>query len=542
MGNQILRLSRRRALIAGAALAAFAFTSAPAAAQDNACRIVFAHGAAVTSIDPHFHALTPNGAVAEHIFSKMVLQDENLRVQPGLAKSWEVSAEDPKVWTFHLRDDVKWHDGTPFTADDIVYTFERVPNVPNSPSNYSLYTQHVAKIDVIDDHTIQFTTKDVFPLMPQYAALLTIISRNASEGRSTQDFNDGIAAIGTGPYKYKEYVPGEKIVLTRNEDYWGDKPQVKEVEFRFISNNATRVAALLAGDVDVIDTVPTIDADSLAARDGIRVVSTAGVRNIFISIDQGREASPFVFDNAGKPLEKNPLLDQKVRQALSMAINRSAIVKAVMNGQAAPSGQLLPKGVMGHVEELTPLEYDAEGARKLLAEAGYPEGFQITLHGPNDRYINDAEVVQAVAQMWTRIGVKTTVDTMPSSVYFTRSGKDEFSAGLLGWGTGSGEPDSPMVGVLASKDASRGRGTANRSLYSSPEFDALLDKALASVDIDEREGFYRDATRVAINDVSIIPLHHQYNIWAMRDGLNIIPQVDEQSLARNVSFENADCK
>lgn len=542
MRQGLLKFSRRGALSLGVAFAALSASSQAALAQENACRIVFAHGAAVTSLDPHFHALTPNGAVAEHIFSKMVLQDENLRVQPGLAKSWEVSAEDPKVWTFHLRDDVKWHDGSPFTADDIAYTFERVPNVPNSPSNYSLYTQHVEKIEIIDDHTIRFTTKDVFPLMPQYAALLTIISRKHSEGRSTQDFNDGIASVGTGPYKYKEYVPGERIVLTRNEDYWGEKPQVKEVEFRFISNNATRVAALRAGDVDVIDTVPTIDATSLSEVKGIRVVSTAGVRNIFLSLDQGRETSPFVFDNAGKPLAKNPLLDMRVRTALSMAINRDAIVRAVMNGQAAPSGQLLPKGVMGHVEELTPVKYDVEGAKKLLAEAGYAEGFQLTLHGPNDRYINDAEVVQAVAQMWTRIGVKTSVDTMPSSVYFTRSGKDEFSAGLVGWGTGSGEPDSPMVGVLATKNAARGRGTANRSLYSSAAFDGLLDKAMASVDIAEREALYREATRVAIKDVAIIPLHHQFNIWAMRDGLNIIPQVDEQSLARNVSFEDGSCK
>lgn len=542
MGSWIIQLSRRRALIAAAVLTAFAFHVGPAAAQDNSCRVVFAHGAAVSSIDPHYHALTPNGAIAEHIFSKMVLQDENLRVKPGLAKSWEVSEDDPKVWTFHLRDDVKWHDGTPFTADDVVYTFERVPNVPNSPSNYSIYTQHVADIEVVDDHTIRFTTHDVFPLMPQYAALLTIISRHASEGRTTQEFNEGVAAIGTGPYKYKEYVPGEKIVLTRNEDYWGEKPDVKEVEFRFISNNATRVAALLAGDVDVIDTVPTIDADSLAARDGIRVVSTAGVRNIYLFLDQGREETPFVVDNNGQPFDKNPLLDVKVRTALSMAINRTALVAAVMNGQASPSGQLLPEGVMGHVDELTPLEYDAEGARALLAEAGYPDGFRITLHGPNDRYINDAEVVQAVAQMWTRIGVKTTVDTMPSNVYFTRAGKTEFSAGLLGWGTGSGEPDSPMVGILATPNAERGRGTANRSLYSSAEFDGLLDKAMASVDIDEREAVYRDATRVAINDVAIIPLHHQYNIWAMRDGLDMVPQVDEQSLSKNISIENADCQ
>ncbi len=529
-------------LLSAAAVVAFASYTSSASAQDgNACDVVFAHGAAVSSLDPHFHALTPNGAIAEHFFSKMALQDEFLRVHPGLAESWEVG-DDPHVWTFHLRDDVTWHDGEPFTADDIVYTFERVPNVPNSPSNYSIYTQHVAEIDVLDDHTIQFTTHDVFPLMPQYAALLTIVPRHAAEGRTTPEFNDGTAAIGTGPYRYVDYVPGDRIAMQRNPAYWGEASDAQNVEFRFIPNNATRVAALLAGDVDIIDTVPTTDVERLMNEPGIRVRSTAGVRNIYLFLDQGNDVTPFVFDNDGNPLDTNPLTDLRVRQALSMAINREAIVSRIMSGQASPSGQLLPEGIMGHIEGLGPVDYDPDAARALLAEAGYPDGFQLTLHGPNDRYINDAEVVQAVAQMWSRIGVATSVDTMPSNVYFSRAGNREFSAGLLGWGTGTGEPDSPMVGILATVDPDRGRGIANRSLYSNPEFDALLDEALASVDIEEREAIYRAATEVAISDVAIIPLHHQFNIWAMHDRLDYTPQVDERSLAMNIEILDADCQ
>lgn len=530
-----------RVLGLGLALAAGTGASAVAQAAGGSCDLVFGLGASVTSIDPHFHALTPNGAIAEHIFSNMVLQDEFLRIRPGLAERWEVG-DDPRVWTFYLRDDVTWHDGTPFTADDIVFTFERVPNVPNSPSNYSIYTQHVEKIEVIDDHTIRFTTFDVFPLMPQYAALLTIIPRHAAEGRSTAEFNDGTATIGAGPYRFVQFEPGERIVLERRDDHWGDIPEPHRVEYRIINSNATRVAALLSGDVDIIDTVPTTDVARLEATEGITVSSIAGVRNIYIYLDQGRDETPFVFDLNGNPLAENPFKDQRVRLALSKAINRDAIVSRVMNGQASASGQLLPKGVMGHVDELTPTAFDPEGARALLAEAGYPDGFRMTLHGPNDRYINDAEIVQAVAQMWTRIGVLTEVDTMPLSVYFSRSGRLEFSAGLLGWGTGTGEPDSPMVGILATVNPERGRGTANRSLYSNPEFDALLDKALAELDIERREEVYREATRIAMADVAIIPLHHQFNTWAMRDGITYVPQVDEQSLAMNVRFHDADCR
>jgi peptide/nickel transport system substrate-binding protein len=530
----------RCALVLGVSAAVNSFHSAQTLAGD-ACRVVFAHGAAVSSLDPHYNVVTPNHAISEHIFSTLVLQDENLRIQPGLAKSWEVSSEDNKVWTFHLRDDVKWHDGEKFTADDVLFTFNRVPTVENSPSSYSIYTQPVAKIEVLDEHTIRFTTHDVFTLLPQYVARLAIIPRHAAEGKKSSDYDQGVATIGTGPYKYKEYTPGEKIVLTRNEDYWGNIPQVKEVEFRFISNNATRVAALLSGDVDIIDSVPTTDAAALKSRNGVRVESTAGVRNIYLYLDQGGEQTPFVFDNDERPLEKNPLTDRRVREALSKAINRDAIVKAVMNEQASPSGQLLPKGVMGHVDDLAPPAYDPEGARELLAEAGYPDGFRLTLHGPNDRYINDSEVVQAVAQMWSRVGVKTAVDAMPSSVYFTRASKSEFSVGLLGWGTGTGEPDSPMVAVLATPDADRGRGTSNRSRYSSAEFDAQLDKALATIDIGEREKVYREATRFAMNDVAIIPLHHQFNIWAMRERLAYVPQVNEQSLAMNISISGDEC-
>jgi MarR-like DNA-binding transcriptional regulator SgrR of sgrS sRNA len=229
----------RCALVLGVSAAVNSFHSAQTLAGD-ACRVVFAHGAAVSSLDPHYNVVTPNHAISEHIFSTLVLQDENLRIQPGLAKSWEVSSEDNKVWTFHLRDDVKWHDGEKFTADDVLFTFNRVPTVENSPSSYSIYTQPVAKIEVLDEHTIRFTTHDVFTLLPQYVARLAIIPRHAAEGKKSSDYDQGVATIGTGPYKYKEYTPGEKIVLTRNEDYWGNIPQVKEVEFRFISNNATR--------------------------------------------------------------------------------------------------------------------------------------------------------------------------------------------------------------------------------------------------------------------------------------------------------------
>lgn len=515
-------------------------TSAATVAAQNVCDITVALSATASSIDPHFHNLTPNSTIGEHIYNKLVLMDENLQVKPGLATSWEVSPEDPRVWTFHLREGVTWHDGTPFSAEDVVFSYDRIPNVPNSPSSYAVYTKHVEKIEIVDPLTVRFTTKAVFPLMPQYAAAAAIVSRSAVDGRGTEDFNSGVAAIGTGAYRFKEYVPGEKVILERNEAFWGDKPDAKTVEFRFISNDATRVAALRAGDVDLIDAVPTVDVEGLRAAEGIDIAAAAGVRNIYLFVDQGREETPFVTDKTGAAI-LNPLMDIKVRQALSLAINRNAIVKAIMSGQAAPSSQLLPKGMTGHVDELDPPGFDPEKAKALLAEAGYPDGFRVTVHGPNDRYVNDAEVVQAVAQMWARIGVEAEVDTMPASVYFTKASKLEYTTGLLGWGTGTGEPDSPMAALLATRDKDKGRGTANRSIYSNPEFDTLLDTALSEVDLEKRAAIYQDAIRVSMGDVAIIPLHHQFNIWAMRDGLSYIPRVDERTLAMGLTIGDEAC-
>lgn len=237
----------------------------------------------------------------------------------------------------------------------------------------------------------------------------------------------------------------------------------------------------------------------------------------------------------GERLERSPLKDVRVRRALSVAINRAGIVQQIMSGFAAPSGQFLSRGVFGHDPSIEADAFDPEMARRLLAEAGYPNGFRIRLSGPNDRYVNDDRIVQAIAQMWTRIGVRTEVNVMPSNVYFSRAARNEFSIGLLGWGTGTGEPDSPMSALIATANRDHGRGVANRSLYSNPAFDALLDRALATIDDAAREKLYQEATRLVMPDYPIIPLHHQVNIWAARQGLRVRPRNDERTLAMEIS-------
>lgn len=510
-----------------AAAAATMLLSLPAAASD----VTIAVGGAFTSLDPHYHNLTPNSALTQHLFDRLVHPDADLRPQPGLALSWE--AVSPTIWEFRLRE-ARFHDGTPFTADDVAFTLSRVPAVQNGPGGYAIYTRPVREVVVVDERTVRLVTAAPAPLIPAFMAALPMVGRRHGEGATTADYNSGRAAIGTGPYRLVSYTPGDRVVLQRNDQWWGAAEPWARVTVRLIANDSARLAALMAGDVALIDQVPTRDAANLGRDARVAVFAKPGVRNIYLHVDHAREETPFVTDAEGRRLARNPLRDLRVRRALSLGINRAGIVAQVMDGQAAPSGQFLPAGAMGHDPALQPDPYDPAAARRLLAEAGYPQGFAVTLHGPNDRYVNDAQILQAIAQMWTRIGIRTRVEALPSNAYFTRSARDEFSIGLLGWGTGTGEADSPLTALVATRDQARGRGASNRSGYSNAEIDGLLDRALATLDPAAREQLYQQATTIAIRDLAIIPMHHQVNLWAARRGLVYEGRSDERTMAMSL--------
>ncbi|MDJ0897001.1 MAG: ABC transporter substrate-binding protein [Alphaproteobacteria bacterium] len=496
-------------------------------------------GAEPTSIDPHYHNLTPNNALAREIFDRLIMPDETQQLKPGLAVSWK--ALDDFTWEFKLRQGVKWHDGSPFSADDVLFTFERAPDVPNSPSSYGIYTKGKT-VTKIDDHTIHVKTKGPYPLMPNDLSTFSIISKKHGEGATTEDYNSGKAAIGTGAFKFVEWVPGDRIVLERNDDYWGEKPAWEKVTIKPIKSGPARVAALLAGDVDFIDNVPTTDIANLKKEDKVNVFDSISNRVIYLHLDHDRDASPFVKANGGGDIV-NPLKKQEVRKAISMAINRDAIVERVMENVAIKAGQLLPEGFFGVSPNLKPLDYDPEGAKKMLADAGYPDGFELTIHGPNDRYINDAKIAEAIAQMLTRIGVKTAVETMPKAVYFkraSRGGPDstpEFSFILVGWGAGTGEASSPLKSLLHTYDKERGFGASNRGRYSNPEVDKLTEEALSTIDNGKRQDLLAKATEIAINDGGIIPLHYQVSTWAGRKGIGYKARTDETTLYTGIVAE-----
>ena len=508
-------------------------TGRAATAQPATPALTIAVSAPVTSMDPHYHNLTPNLALARHVFGGLTDTDDRAKVVPGLAESWRLG--DERTGEFKLRADARFHDGTPFTAEDVAFTLDRVPKVPNSPASYSIYTRAVTGVEVVDPHTVRLRTDAVYPLLPNDLSQIMMLSRTVHAGAATEDFNSGKAAIGTGPYKLVSYRPGDRVELERNDAYWGTKPLWGRVTTRIISNNASRTAALLSGDVAFIDNVPTTDAAKLRTDARVRLSEIVGLRIVYLALDQSRDGpTPFVTGPGGEALAKNPLRDRRVRQALSVAINRPAIADRIMEGAAVPAGQFLPAGSFGYVPGLDAPKFDTAQAKALLAEAGFPNGFRVTLHGPNDRYINDASIIQSIGQMWTRAGVQTTVEPSPWTTFVGRASKQELSAFLVGWGSATGEGTNPLRSLVATVDTGRGFGVANRGRYANPEVDTVLVRALATADDAQREPLVQEATRRAMEDVGVIPLHIQKNVWGMRPTLQHTPRVDEETRAMDI--------
>jgi len=518
---QSTHIARLRGLVVSLAVGAMAV-------EAFAANLTIGLGADVTALDPHYHNVTPNNNVASHIFGYLVQRNEKSQLEPGLATEWK--AIDPLTWEFKLRRGVKFHDGSDFSAADVVASIERVPTVVNSPSPFTAFTKQIKEMVVVDPYTIRFRTATPYPLMPSDMTQVVMISRSAAKA-TTDDFNSGKAAIGAGPYKLVRYAKGDRIELARNDAYWGGPTPWEKVTLRILPQDASRVAALLSGDVQAIENVPTTDVAQLRKDKRLTTYRIVADRLIFLHMDSDRDGSPFVTDKAGKPLAKNPLKDPRVRKAISKSINRQAVVEKVMEGEAIPSGQLVADFLFGATKNLKPEPYDPEGAKKLLKEAGYPDGFGLTIHAPNNRYVNDAKIAQAVAQMLSRVGIETKVVAMPSSTFFTQATDLKFSFMLVGWSTGTGEASSALKALLMTYNREKGYGTANRGRYSNPKVDLLTEDALQTVDDVKREAYLQRATELAINDTGIVPLHFQVNLWATRDGITYVPRVDEYTLA-----------
>jgi peptide/nickel transport system substrate-binding protein len=510
-------------------LIAIAFAAALLTGGAHAQELRVGLGADVTSMDPHFVNLFPNNNIAEHVFEKLITLDADSRLIPGLAESWK--AVDATTWEFRLRKGVKFHDGSDFTAEDVAFSIDRVGKIPNSPGPFTVYTKSIKEVQIVDPYTIRFKTATVYPILPNDLSTIYIVSKKVVTGLGTDDFNAGKAMVGTGPLRFVGFKRGDRVELARNDAYWGPKAAWTRVTFRILPSDPTRVAALLSGEVDAIENIPTADFTKIKANPNFATSTKTSHRIIFYHLDQFREKSPFITDKSGKPLEKNPLMDLRVRQAISKAIDREAIRTRVMEGLALPTANLVPVPMFGSVPGLQPDRYDPEGAKKLLAAAGYPNGFAMTIHGPNNRYVNDDQIGQTVAAMLQRIGIQTRLETMPMNVYLSRASKLEFSFAMLGWGASTAEVSSPLRSHLVTFDRDRGWGAFAWGRYANQRVNDLLTQALETVDDAKREKLLQEAVTIAMTELGIIPLHHQINTWATRKGITYTPRTDEYTLA-----------
>jgi peptide/nickel transport system substrate-binding protein len=493
------------------------------------------------AIDPHFSFVTTNIAVSRHIFDSLTRRDENMQIIPGLAESWR--ALDDRQWEFKLRAGVRFHDGTPLTAADVVASIERIPNVPNNPNPYTPLIRSIDKAEAVDATTLRIRTKFADPILPSQLAGVFVVPAAVLRDAQTADFRSGKSAIGSGPYRFVSWRAGERLELARFDDHWAGKQPWDRVTMRLIPNDAARLAALRARDVQVIGNVNPAHAEAIERDANLRLAKRSSATIIYLILDVARATSPLTTDKAGQTLASNPLRDPRVRRALSMAINREAIAERVMDRLALPAHQMAPDGIPGASATAIRAPYDPAAARTLLAEAGFPDGFGLTISGPNDRYLNDAKVLEAVGQMFARIGIQIRVQAEPWTVYFPKARVNPdlegmpYSAMLIGWSHSVGDTSGFLTTVLHSFDRQRGFGTGNRSGLRDDAYDSLIREAVGEVDPQRRRERLAAVMDETMRKLQVIPLYHPFVVNASRKGFAITARMDDELLAMGVMPE-----
>ncbi|HEY3538103.1 MAG TPA: ABC transporter substrate-binding protein [Trinickia sp.] len=527
--NAVISFMRRREVRRSATIAlvwALMFSGSSAIAQARSLTMALA--SEPSSLDPLFSRTQNNMQTAENMFERLIEQDENLRIRPGLAVSWR--AVDPLTWEFHLRPNVRFSDGSPMTADDVAYSLRRARSVPNSPAPFSGAVANIQRIEIVDPLTLRILTKTPSPAFVEQIGLVYIVSRHATAGHASEDYRLPAVAVGTGPYRLARWIPGDRLELVRNDYYWGKRPDFDTCTIRFMSNDAARLSALLSGSVSLIDNVPPVTIDRLRRERNVTLFSGPSARLIYLALDSSRDASPFVTAANGASVARNPLRDVRVRQAISKMIDRDAITQHLLNGAGLPAAQIVPPGMGGHDPQLRPDRYDPAGARRLLAEAGYPEGFGLTIHSSNDRFASDGDLGQALGQMLARGGITVNdVVTRPYNVYAGAAARRSYSAFIFSFGNTTSDSAIGLTNVLASYSREAGTGAFNRTRYSNPTLDRLLREAAATFDPARREQLLQNAAQAGFGDYGIVPLYFPADYWAARDGVIFHPNKAERT-------------
>lgn len=519
-------MQRLKSTLAAAALGLGLLVLGPAA-TGSAQTLTVGLRSGTDTLDPHFGATGNSVSALRNIYDTLVSRDEKLEPTPGLATAWRLI--DDNTWEFDLRPGVKFHDGSDFTGDDVKYSIERVPNAQGPTGGMMLYMTGIRSVEVVSPLKIRILTSAPTPLLLRNLAQLFIIPRKLGTP-TPEDFQSGRAAIGTGPYKLVSWQPKGDLVLARHDQYWGPRQPWERLVKKEILADQARVAALLAGDVDLINYVPSVDVAQLGRNASVAIFQTPSVYNFMIYPEFSRDVSPTITDHEGRPMTRNPLKDIRVRRAISMSINRQAIVERVMHGQGLSAGQLSPDGIWGISPKLKPDAFDPDGARRLLTEAGYPNGFGVTLHCTADRLPNDGQVCTALGGMLSRIGIRTTVAATPRAVFFPASARFEYSLQMSGWGSLSGETSYILQSLVHSIDQQKRLGGSNRTMYANPKLDQIIQAAITTMDDGRRKAMLIEAMEMAIGDYATIPVVTLNAIWAgRRDRVAYTARNDEET-------------
>ena len=487
------------------------------------------------SIDPHYTATGTHAEALKHVFDTLTWSGDKLQIEPRLALSWKVL--EPTVWEFKLRPGVKFHDGSDFTAEDVKFSIERIPMVAG-PNPTTIYVRRVQQVKIVDPLTVHIVTDGPAPNLPNDFIRLFIVSHKAAAGltkdNANEAFNGGKAAIGTGPYKFVSWTPKDQMVLERFDGYWGPKEPWARVVRKELPNDAARVAQLKAGQVDIIVRAPASDVATLK-RDPKLTVATVDTVYVFNMELDVRDKTPQISAKDGSPLPKNPLQDPRVREAIDLAIDRPTLVEFAMEGLGAPVNQLVTSTIAGFNKSLPPLKPDVAKAKKLMEEAGYPNGFKATFSFTSDRLPGDRQVGTSIAQMLARIGIEINANAMPGAVFFPARTRAEFSMSMSGWGTLTGEANYTLSSVVHSNDPAKKLGPFNVLGYKNEKLDKLIEDAAVELDEAKRNDLLSQANAIVASDRPRLPIVAVGSAWAMqKDKVTISPRIDEDTLAMDI--------
>lgn len=510
------------ALLIGAAMPAVAL------AQDT--HLSIGMSTTPTTLDPHEDSSAPNNATTRHIWDALINRGGAAENIPQLATEWR--AIDPTHWEFNLREGVTFHDGSQFNAEDVIASLLRARDKPSQ--GFAAYTRNIASITAPDPLTVVVETTVPDPLILNSLSRIMIISADCADA-SVEQFDNGECAIGTGPFEYVSYMPGGRLELTRNDEYFEGASEWSEVTLRFLPDHGARLAALLSKEMDIIETLPADGLSRVEEDPELKVIRGQSTRLVYLGMDVSEGPSVDVTAKDGSELAENPLRDERVRRALLMAINRPAIVDRVMQQNGTVADQFVAEGYFGHSDQVERVEYDPEGAMQLLAEAGYPDGFALTLHGPSGRYVKDSEILQAVGQMFARIGIDASVEVMPWSMYSDKYSSGAYSMYFASWGVNTGEVSNPAVAFVASRNEERGTGRYNGGGISDPEIDALLEEATSTLDEEKRAELLQEVSELTFDRLWVLPMHYENVVLGAQNSINYEPRGDKYTLAYEVT-------